>query len=270
MPILALIAAISVVSSDAELADFEKVKETGGIEEYRLTANGLSVLLLEDHSAPVVTFGVTYQVGSRNDPVGAAGEAHLLEHMMFRGTARFSDRKGNRYDATSARAGASSNAETDYDCTHYYATVPSEYLDLVTELEADRMRTLSLRDEDRRLESAVVRNEYEEELSASPFVDLLERVYLDVTGADADEGSSTRAAVSVGSVSIAQLRELYNACYRPNNAAVTVVGDFQTEHALDCIKKRFAGIPRSPKPVPHPGRKGRGQRRQRLIVKGMA
>ena len=70
----------------------------GGIQEYRLRANGLSVLLLEDHSAPVVTFGMTYHVGSGNDPMGAAGEAHLLEHMMFRGTPRFNDRRGNGYD----------------------------------------------------------------------------------------------------------------------------------------------------------------------------
>jgi zinc protease len=131
------------------------------LQHFRLKANGLSVLLLEDHSAPVVTFGVTYDVGSGNDPAGASGEAHLLEHMMFKGTPRFNERRGNSYDAMLARIGASANAETDYDCTHYYATVPREYLDLITELEADRMRALSLRDEDRKHESAVVRDEYE-------------------------------------------------------------------------------------------------------------
>ena len=132
------------------------------------------------------------------------------------------------------------------------------------------MRALSLRDDDRKLESAVVRSEYEENSSNSPSDDLLERVYLAVTGADANEASTTRAAASVESVSVAQLRGLYDAYYWPNNATVTVVGDFQAEHALDCIEKWFAGIPRSPKPVPRPDRRAPEQRRQRLIAKGTA
>src|SRR5947209_19831354 len=104
--LVALFVAIPVLSPGAVPTTLEKVRDVCGIEAYRLKANGLSVLLLEDHSTPVVTLGVTYHVGSRDDPAGASGEAHLLEHMMFRGTPRFNARQGTGYDETLAGTGA--------------------------------------------------------------------------------------------------------------------------------------------------------------------
>src|SRR5579872_1550050 len=93
-------------------AGFTHVKSLGGIDEYRLDSNGLSVLLVPDHSAPVVTFEVTYQVGSRNEVTGTTGATHVLEHLMFKGSEAFNDAKGNSIKQMLERVGGQFNAST--------------------------------------------------------------------------------------------------------------------------------------------------------------
>src|ERR1700676_2291419 len=92
----ALAGAAPAAAAPAEVAGFTFVKSAGGIEEYRLDANGLTALLIPDHSAPVVTFQVTYQVGSRNEVTGTTGATHILEHMMFKGRGASNDPRGTR------------------------------------------------------------------------------------------------------------------------------------------------------------------------------
>ena len=121
---------------------FSFVKTVGAISEYRLTANGLAVLLLPEHSAPVVTFMVTYRVGSRNEVTGTTGATHLLEHLMFKGTENFNRAKGNSIDQLLERVGATYNATTWLDRTNYFATVPAEWAELILWMEADRLGTL--------------------------------------------------------------------------------------------------------------------------------
>src|ERR1035441_2436665 len=137
---------------------FSSVKSMGGIEEYRLDANGLTVLLAPDHSAPVVTFQVTYRVGSRNEVTGTTGATHILEHMMFKGSEGYNDSKGNSVKQYLERIGGQYNANTSVDRTTYFATVGREYLDGYVAIEADRMRRLLLRESDRQAEMTVVRN----------------------------------------------------------------------------------------------------------------
>lgn len=228
---------------------FEQVKESGGIEEYRLKSNDLSVLLLEDHSVPVVTFMVTYRVGSRNEVTGTTGATHLLEHMMFKGTARYNQRNGNSYATMLSRYGAEINATTSYDRTDYFATVPAERLDLVAELEADRMRNLSLREEDRKAEMVVVRNEYERGEN-SPVSALTKEIFATAFEAHPYHHPVIGWRSDIEKVPIEKLREFYSTFYWPNNATVTVVGDFTKQHALDAIHQFFGPIGRSPKPIP--------------------
>ena len=140
---------------------FSHVKSLGGIDEYRLDSNGLTVLLVPDHSAPVVTFEVTYQVGSRNEVTGATGATHILEHMMFKGSDAFNDAKGNSIKQMLERVGGQFNASTSFDRTNYFATVGRESLEGYIAIEADRMRHLWLHESDRQAEMTVVRNEYE-------------------------------------------------------------------------------------------------------------
>src|SRR5262249_13776052 len=131
----------------------EKVAEMGGIVEYRLTSNGLKVLLAENHATPNVSTMILYHVGSRNEAVGYTGATHFLEHMMFKGTDKFD------YVASLKPFGGNFNATTSYDRTNYFAKVPSKGLPLVIEMEADRMRNLVLKKEHRDSEMTVVHQE---------------------------------------------------------------------------------------------------------------
>src|SRR5258707_8228171 len=140
---------------------FSHVKSLGGIDEYRLDGNRLTVLLVPDHSAPVVTFEVTYQVGSRNEVTGTTGATHILEHMMFKGSEAFNDAKGNSIKQMLERVGGQFNATTSFDRTNYFATIGRENLESYIAIEADRMRHLWLHESDRQAEMTVVRNEYE-------------------------------------------------------------------------------------------------------------
>ena len=137
-------------------AGFSHVKSLGGIDEYRLESNGLTVLLMPDHSAPVVTFEVTYQVGSRNEVTGTTGATHILEHMMFKGSEAYNDQKGNSVKQYLERVGGEFNASTSFDRTNYFATVGRDYLEGYIAIEADRMRHLWLHESDRQSEMTVV------------------------------------------------------------------------------------------------------------------
>ena len=154
-------AAAPSAAAPAAVAGFSYVKSLGGIDEYKLDSNGLTVLLVPDHSAPVVTFQVTYQVGSRNEVTGTTGATHILEHMMFKGSENFNDPKGNSVKQYLERVGGQFNASTSFDRTNYFATIGRESLEGYVAIEADRMRHLWLHEADRQSEMTVVRNEYE-------------------------------------------------------------------------------------------------------------
>ncbi|MDP3069485.1 MAG: pitrilysin family protein [Opitutaceae bacterium] len=241
--------ALLPVAHAAVPAGFTHVKTLGGIAEYKLAANDLNVLLLEDHSAPVLTFMVTYRVGSRNEVTGTTGATHLLEHLMFKGSKNFHPGIGKGFDTLMDRIGGINNATTWLDRTNYYENLPSQHLALAVELEADRMRGLLLREEDRQPEMTVVRNEFErgendpsealdKEVSAAAY--LAHPYHHPTIGWRSD----------IEKVSIEKLREFYDTFYWPDNATVTVIGDFQPTAALDLIRKFFGPIPRAPKPIP--------------------
>ncbi|HWW29752.1 MAG TPA: pitrilysin family protein [Steroidobacteraceae bacterium] len=228
---------------------FSHIKSMGGIDEYQLDSNGLSVLLVPDHSAPVVTFQVTYRVGSRNEVTGTTGATHILEHMMFKGSEAFNDAKGNSVKQLLERVGGQFNANTSFDRTNYFATIGRESLEGYIAIEADRMRHLWLHEADRQSEMTVVRNEYErgkndpenvlmEEVTAAAFVAL--PYHHPVIGWKSD----------IEHVPIAKLRDFYDTFYWPNNATVTVVGDIEPEPVLALIKKYYGVYSHSPAPIP--------------------
>jgi zinc protease len=230
-------------------AGFSQVKSLGGIEEYRLDSNGLTVLISTDHSAPVVTFEVTYEVGSRNEVTGTTGATHILEHMMFKGSEAFNDAKGNSIKQYLERVGGQFNASTSFDRTNYFATVGRESLEGYVAIEADRMRHLWLHESDRQSEMTVVRNEYErgkndpenelvEEVTAAAYVAL--PYHHPIIGWKSD----------IEHVPIGKLREFYDTFYWPNNAVVTVVGDIEPAAALALVKKYYGVYPHSPAPIP--------------------
>ena len=230
-------------------AGFTHVRSLGGIEEYRLDSNGLTVLLVPDHSAPVVTFEVTYQVGSRNEVTGTTGATHILEHMMFKGSDAFNDAKGNSIKQMLERVGGQFNASTSFDRTNYFATIGRENLESYIAIEADRMRHLWLHEADRQAEMTVVRNEYERGKNDPENV-LLEEVMEAAYVALPYHHPTIGWKSDIEHVPIAKLQNFYDTFYWPNNATVTIVGDVETESLLGLIKKYYGVYPHSPAPIP--------------------
>lgn len=228
---------------------FTYVKTVGAISEHRLESNGLQVLLMPERSAPVVTFMVTYLVGSRNEVYGTTGATHLLEHLMFKGSENFNQAAGSGYDQTLAPLGAQNNATTWFDRTNYYVNSPREHLPVIVQLEADRMRNLLLREEDRRLEMTVVRNEFERGEN-DPFNVLLDQIGSVAFIAHPYHHPTIGWRSDIEGVSIEKLRGFYDTFYWPNNATVSVIGDFDPAEALRLIHRHYGAIARSPHEIP--------------------
>ncbi len=244
-----LISALALPAAPTAVDGFTHVKSRGGIDEYTLEANGLQVLLIPETSAPVITFMVTYRVGSRNEVTGTTGATHLLEHLMFKGSVNYNRDKGNSVDQLLARTGAQFNATTYLDRTNYYENLGSDQLAMVVGMEADRMRNLLLRESDRRPEMTVVRNEFERGEN-SPIQSLIKEIFAAAYVAHPYHHSTIGWRSDIENVSIEKLREFYDTFYWPDNATVTLVGDFQSAEALGLIKQHYGVITRAPRPIP--------------------
>ena len=228
---------------------FKFIKASGGIEEYRLSSNSLRVLTLEEHSAPVTTFMVTYHVGSRNEAIGHTGATHLLEHLMFKGSKKFNKEKNTAIWSELQNIGAQINATTWNDRTNYFEVVPSEHLERAIAIEADRMRNAFLKDEDRQPEMTVVRNEFERGEN-SPFDVLDKNIWATAYQAHPYHHSTIGWRSDIENVSTKRLQEFYNTYYWPNNATATVIGDFEKKQTLALIKKYFGEHGRSQHTIP--------------------
>lgn len=236
-------------AAPTQVKGFSHVRSLGGIDEYRLDANGLTVLLLPSHAVPVVTYQVTYKVGSRNEVTGSTGGTHLLEHLMFKGSKQFSKERGNSIDVYLEQAGAGFNASTAQDRTNYYATLGPDALPGYIAIEADRMRNLNLRERDRRDEMTVVRNEYEQNEN-DPNSVLGKLIWATAYIAHPYHHPVIGWRSDIENVSIKKLRAFYDTYYWPNNATVTVVGDIDPTGVLNLIHQKYGAIPRSPGPIP--------------------
>jgi len=228
---------------------FKFIKASGGIEEYRLTSNKLRVLTLEEHSAPVTTFMVTYHVGSRNEAIGHTGATHLLEHLMFKGSKKYNKENNTAIWTELQNIGAQINATTWNDRTNYFEVVPSEHLERAIAIEADRMRNAFLKDEDRQPEMTVVRNEFERGEN-SPFDVLDKNIWATAYQAHPYHHSTIGWRSDIENVSTKRLQEFYNTYYWPNNATATVIGDFEKKRTLALIKKYFGAHSRSQHTIP--------------------
>ena len=240
---------MGAIMSQEKHYGFEYIKESGGIKEYKMTSNNLRVLLKKDKSAPVATFMVTYEVGSRNEAIGYTGSTHLLEHLMFKGSRKFNTTKGNSVFQTLQSLGARMNATTWLDRTNYFAVLPSEHLESLIEIEADRMRNAWIKEEDRQSEMTVVRNEFERGQN-SPSGVLDEHIWATAYHAHPYHHSTIGWKEDIENVSIERLKEFYDTFYWPNNATAIAIGDFEEKDALAMIKKHFGKIRKSTKPIP--------------------
>ncbi|WP_367873145.1 M16 family metallopeptidase [Luteolibacter sp. Populi] len=247
LPVCFLVALCLPLSAAVE--GFTEVKSLNGITEYRLESNGLGVLLMPEKSAPVVTFMVTYHIGSRNESYGTTGATHLLEHLMFKGTAAHNKEAGNGYDQLLESTGAQLNATTWLDRTNYFCTLGPGDLPVVIGLEADRMRNLRLREEDRRPEMTVVRNEFER-AENDPQTALSTELWATAYLAHPYHHSTLGWRSDVEKVPIEKLKAFYDTYYWPDNATVSVIGDFEPVAVLKLIAAKYSAIPKAPQPIP--------------------
>jgi len=246
---LAPVTDAATTAAPTQVAGFSYVKSLAGIDEYRLDSNGLDVLLVPDHSAPVVTFIVTYHVGSRNEVIGTTGATHLLEHLMFKGSEHYNDAKGNSVKQYLESIGGEYNANTWLDRTAYFAEVGSENLEGYMAIEADRMRNLWLRESDRRPEMTVVRNEFE--IGENDPVEALDKeIFATAYQAHPYHHSTIGWRSDIEKVPIEKLRAFYDTFYWPDNATVSVIGDFKAETALGLVKKYYGVYPKAPNAIP--------------------
>jgi len=216
--------------------------------QHRTLPNGLDVYYAEDHSTPTVSVQVWYRVGSKNDPPHRSGFAHLFEHMMFKATAHM---KAEMMDRLTEDVGGFNNATTLPDATPYYEVVPSNYLETLLWAEADRMATLKVDEANFKSEREVVKEEFRFRILAPPYG----RFYYDI-----DKDSFTTHPYhrpSIGSIedldasTLADVRRFHTTFYRPDNADLIVVGDFEPAQLNAWVDQYFAPVAKPSTPIPH-------------------
>jgi predicted Zn-dependent peptidase len=209
------------------------------VEQFSL-ANGLRVVLSEDHTVPVVSVAVYYDVGSRNEREGRTGFAHLFEHMMFQGSENVGKAEHFQYVFNN---GGTMNGTTSSERTNYYETLPSHQLPLALWLESDRMRSLKVTQENLDNQRNAVQEEkrltYDNRPYSSAFLRLNELIFKNPANAHSTIGSME----DLDDASVEDVREFFRIYYAPNNAVLAIVGDFDPREARALVEKYFATIP---------------------------
>jgi len=209
-------------------------------------ANGLKVVVAPDSAAPVVTVGVYYKIGFRLEPRGRSGFAHLFEHMMFQGSANAPKMQHIKLINSS---GGLLNGSTSYDVTNYYEAVPSNALERVLWLEADRMRALKVDDENLKNQRDVVKEEVRVNVMNQPYggfpwLDMPPVAFRNWANAHNFYGDFA----DLDAADLSDVRAFFKTYYVPNNAVLLILGDVQADEGIALAKKYFEDIPSGPAP----------------------
>jgi zinc protease len=208
--------------------------------------NGLKVILLENHKAPLITFQVWYRVGSRNEEWGKTGLSHMLEHMMFKGT----DKTGpEEFSRIIQENGGNDNAFTSRDFTAYFENLSSERVGVAIDLESDRMENLRLREEDFRTEKMVVMEERRMRTDDNPSAFLQEQLEAAAFQLQPYHWPVIGWMEDLKGFTLEDVRAYYKEYYNPTNAFMVVVGDFRKKEILGMIEKSFGSVPEGVLPV---------------------
>src|SRR5438093_7174623 len=185
--------------------------------------NGLAVIAHEDHSSLVINLQLWYHVGTKDEKPGRTGFAHLFEHLMFKGSAHI---KPEEHDKIITNAGGVSNAYTQDDVTVYWETFPANYLEKVLWMEADRLATLDVSEENFKSEREVVKEERLTRIENPPYGDLLERLYTNAFDVHPYKHVTIGSMADLNAATISDVRDFYKTYYVPNNATLVIAGDF--------------------------------------------
>jgi len=241
------------------------VPSTFAMEDVRRTvlSNGLVVLTKEVHTSPIVTSMLWYRVGSRNEELGHTGKSHFLEHMLFKGTERF---KKGEIDLLTLKNGGANNAFTSHDFTAYYFNFASDRWEIALDIEADRMVNCAFDPEEFEAEKKVVIEELKTGLD-SPWGLLLQEQEATAFKVHPYRNPIVGWLPDVERATVEQQQAYYRRYYHPNNAALALVGDFDSDDVLRKVDRAFGSIPVGPKPpamlLEEPPQRGE----RRLIVR---
>jgi len=214
---------------------------------HRTLANGLETYSVEDHSSPTVAIHVWYRVGSKNDPQGRSGFAHLFEHLMFKSTAHM---PAEMMDRLTEDVGGYNNASTRDDATEYHEVVPSNYLETLLWAEGDRMSSLNVNEENFKSERDVVKEEYRFRVLSPPYGRLFTAIEKDSWTVHPYKRPGIGNIEELDAATLADVQAFHKTFYRPDNAVLVVVGDFD-QHQLDAWVDKYLGVVARPAmPIP--------------------
>jgi zinc protease len=214
---------------------------------HRTLPNGLEVYAAPDHTTPTVAINVWYHVGSKDDPAGRSGFAHLFEHIMFKGT-KYT--KPETIDRLTEDVGGFNNAYTADDVTVYYEVVPSNHLERLLWAEADRMATLNVDDKNFRSEREVVKQEYLQRVEAEPYGRFGEEIIKKSFTDHPYKRPTIGNIPELNAATIDDVRAFHSTYYRPDNATLVVVGDFDPAQFDAWVDKYFGPIPKPTTAIP--------------------
>ncbi|NIM96945.1 MAG: insulinase family protein [candidate division Zixibacteria bacterium] len=202
--------------------------------------NGLTVLISEDHSAPVVSFQIWYHVGSKNERPGITGISHICEHMMFRGSKNYGPEEHSRIIQAN---GGIDNAGTYFDWTFYFEKLSSDKLELAMSLEAERLKYLTPTEESFSSEREVIKTERSMVVDNSPYGALFEQLLNSAFVAHPYHWHIVGFMSDLANVTLDDVKEYYKTYYVPGNATAVVAGDVKPKEVIKLINKYFADIP---------------------------
>ena len=210
-------------------------------------ANGLRVIIAEDHAAPVFSIAITYNVGSRNERQGRTGFAHLFEHMMFKGSPNVGS--GEHFLLVFSNGG-DMNGSTNKERTNYYERMPSNQLDLALFLESDRMRALDITKENLDNQIGTVSEERRQGVDNQPYGKTSE-VLENLAYTNAAYRHSVIGSIDdLRAATVEDVAAFFKMYYAPNNAVLAIAGDVRTADCLAKVRRYFESIPRQPSPPP--------------------
>ena len=213
----------------------------------RTLPNGLQVLSVEDHASPNVAVQVWYHVGSKDDPQGRSGFAHLFEHLMFKSTRHM---HAEQMDRLTEDVGGANNASTGDDVTNYFEIVPSNHLQTLLWAEAERLSNLNVDEKNFKSERAVVEEEYRQSVLANPYGKLFNAIDPKSYTVHPYQRPTIGSIEDLEAASLQNVIDFHNTFYRPDNATLIVAGDFDPKQLDAWVDQYFGGIAKPATPVP--------------------
>lgn len=238
--VLLCVVLVASLASDLAVAGSEDLKIRFPVEKFQLQ-NGLTVLLHQDRTVPMVSYHTWYRVGSRDEKPGVTGAAHMLEHMMFKGAKKYS---GKQFDRILHENGITNNAFTSWDYTGFYENLPSSKIELIMDMEVDRMRDLTIAEEDLISELEVVKEERRWRIDNNPPSLLREKMMEALFRVHPYRWPVIGTMEDIAAYTPEKLRHFYKAFYGPNNAILVIAGDIDVPKVRGLVEKYYGALPK--------------------------